>query len=89
MTWPCSDGQPYLGRGYVVFERVNGEAEDVVIVSEVKPLAVLQAVVDHAHGGHVVDHLPRLAVVQVVPAVKAAVPAGGRRLMWTRTTTVI
>lgn len=87
MTWPCSDGQLYLSRGNVVFQWMDCEAKDVVIVSEVEPLAVLQTVVDHANSSHVIDHLPRLTVVQVVTAVKAAVPAGGRRQTWTLTLT--
>lgn len=54
---------------------MDGEAEDVVIVTQVKPLTVLQPVVDHGDGRHVVNHLPRLSVEQVVTAVKAAIPA--------------
>lgn len=60
----------------VVFERMHGQAEDVVIVAEVEPLAVLQPVVDDSHCGHVVHHLPRLSVEQVVATVEAPVPAG-------------
>lgn len=53
---------------------MHGEAEDVVVMAEVKPLAVLQAVVDDGDGGHVVDHLPRLTVEEVVTAVEAPIP---------------
>lgn len=55
---------------------MHGQAEDVVVVAEVEPLAVLQPVVDDDHGGHVVDHLPGLSVEQVVATVEAPVPAG-------------
>ena len=66
----------YLGGGHVVLERVHGQAEDVVVVAQVEPLGVLQPAVDHGHGGHVEDHVPRLAVEQVVATVEAAVAAG-------------
>lgn len=72
-------GRTYLSRGHVVFERVHGEAEDVVVVAQVKPLTVLQPVVDDGHGGHVVHHLPRLAVEQVATAIEASVAAGNRK----------
>lgn len=72
-------GRAYLCGGHVVFERVDGEAEDVVVVAEVKPLTVLQPVVDDGDGGHVVHHLPRLTVEQVVTTVKAPIPAGNRK----------
>lgn len=58
---------------------MDREAEDVVVVAEVEPLAVLQPVVDDSDGSHVVQHLARLAVEQVVTAVKASVPAGHRK----------
>lgn len=53
---------------------MHGQAEDVVVVAEVEPLAVLQPVVDDSHGGHVVHHLPSLSVEQVVATVEAPVP---------------
>lgn len=59
---------------------MDSEAEDVVIVSQIKVLAVLQPVVDDGHSGYVEHHLPRLTVEQVVPAVEASVPAGQRDL---------
>jgi len=58
---------------------VDGEAEDFVIMTKVKPLAVLQPVVDHSDGSHVVHHLPGLTVEQVVTTVKAAVAAANRK----------
>lgn len=70
------DGISHLRGSCVVFERVHGQAEDVVVVAEVEPLAVLQPVVDDNHGGHVVNHLPGLSVEQVVATVEAPVPAG-------------
>lgn len=70
------DGMSHLCRSCVVFERVHCQAEDVVVVTEVEPLAVLQPVVDDSHGGHVVDHLPSLSVEQVVATVEAPVPVG-------------
>lgn len=77
MTVTCRPliGRAYLCRGHVVFERVHGEAEDVVVVAEVKPLTVLQPVVNDGNGGHMVHHLPCLTVEQVVTTVKASIPA--------------
>lgn len=72
-------GWAYLGRCHVVFERVNGEAEDVVVVSEVKALTVLHPVVNDSDCGHMEHHLPRLGVEQVVATVKATVPAANRK----------
>lgn len=54
---------------------MDGEAEDVVVVAEIKPLTVLQTVVDNGDGSHVVHHLPRLTVEQVVTTVEAPIPA--------------
>lgn len=53
---------------------MDGQAEDVVVVAQVEPLRVLQTVVDDGDSSHVVHHLPRLGVEQVVPAVKAPIP---------------
>lgn len=69
----------YLCRSHIVFERVDGEAEYVIVVAEVEPLTVLQPVVDNGDGGHVIHHLPRLTVEQVVTTVKAPIPAGNRK----------
>lgn len=69
-------GDAHLRGSCVVFERVHSQAEDVVVVAEVEPLAVLQPVVDDGHGGHVVHNLPSLSVEQVVATVEAPVPAG-------------
>lgn len=69
----------YLCRGHIVFERVDGEAEDVVVVTEVESLTVLRPVVDDGDGSHVIHHLPRLTVEQVVTTVKAPIPAGNRK----------
>lgn len=69
----------YLRGGHVVFERVDREAEDVIVVAEVKSLTVLQPVVDDGNSGHVVHHLPCLTVEQVVPTVKSPIPAGNRK----------
>lgn len=72
-------GRAYLCRGHVVLEWVDGETEDVVVVAEIKPLTVLQPVVDDGDGRHVVHHLPRLSVEQVVTTVEAPVPAANRK----------
>lgn len=48
--------------------------DDVVIVSQVKPLAVLSGVVNNADPGHKVHHLLPGGVVQVIPALVAPVP---------------
>ena len=64
----------YLSGGSVVLDGVRGEAEDVLVVAQVEPLAVLQAVVHHSDRSHVEQQLPCLAVEQVVPAVEAPVP---------------
>lgn len=74
LNWSWSRSA-HLSRGYVVFERVNGETEDVVIVAEVEPLAVLGSVVDDGDGGHVVQQLPSLTVEKVVTTVKASIAA--------------
>lgn len=48
--------------------------DDVIVVSQVKPLAVLPGVINHAHAGHEVHHLFPRRVVQVIPALVAPVP---------------
>lgn len=48
--------------------------DDVIVVSQVKPLAVLSGVVNHADAGHEVHHLLAGGVVQVIPALVAPVP---------------
>ena len=64
-----------LSTGSEVLQRVDAEAQDVVIVAEVEALAVQLPVVDHTHRRHVVQHLAALSVEQVVPAVVTTVPA--------------
>ena len=65
----------HLSRGSIVLQRVDAEAQDVVVMAEVEALTVQLSVVDHAHRRHVVQHLPALSVEEVVPAVVPTVPA--------------
>lgn len=65
----------HLSRSSIVLQRVDAEAQDVVVVTEVEALAVQLSVVDHTYRRHVVQHLPALSVEQVVPAVVTTVPA--------------
>lgn len=53
---------------------MDSEAEDVIIVTKVEPLAVLQAIIDDGDSSHMIHHLSRLSVEQVVTAVKAPIP---------------
>lgn len=64
----------YLPGGHVVLHRVDGQAENVIVVPQVQPLGVLLPVVHDSRGGDVVDHLSRLRVEQIVPTVVASVP---------------
>lgn len=48
--------------------------DDVIVVAQVKPLAVLSGVVNHADPGHKVHHLLPSSVVQIIPALVAPVP---------------
>lgn len=52
----------------------GGSPDDVVIVSQVEPLAVLSGVVNHSNPGHEVHHLLPRRVVQVIPALVPPVP---------------
>lgn len=47
--------------------------DDVIVVAQVEPLAVLSGVVDHAHSGHEVHQLLGAGVVQVIAALMAPV----------------
>lgn len=53
---------------------MDSEAEDVVIVTKVEPLTVLQAIIDDGDSSHMIHHLSCLGVEQVVTAVKAPIP---------------
>lgn len=55
-------------------ESFNVLPDDVIIVSQVEPLAVFSGVVNHADPGHEVHHLLPGGVVQVIPALVAPVP---------------
>lgn len=48
--------------------------DDVIVVPQVEPLAVLASVVDHAHSGHKVHELLPRGVEQVIAALVAPVP---------------
>jgi len=48
--------------------------DDVIVVAQVKPLAVLPGVVHHTDPGHEVHHLLPGGVEQVIPALVAPVP---------------
>lgn len=68
-----------LSGGHVVFQRVQRQAQDVVIVAQIKPLTVFDSVINHTNSRHVVHHLTALTVGQVIPAVEASVPAPERK----------
>lgn len=53
---------------------MDSETEDVVIVTKVEPLTVLQAIIDDGNSSHMIHDLSRLGVEQVVTAVKAPIP---------------
>ena len=57
---------------------MDGEAKDVVVMAEVKPLTVLQPVVNDGDCGHMVDHLARLTVEQIVTTVEPPIPSENR-----------
>lgn len=57
-----------------VLQRVDAEAQDVVIVAQIEALTVQLTVVDHAHRRHMEQHLATLSVEQVVPAVVPTIP---------------
>ena len=65
----------YLSGGHVIFEWVDGETEDVVIVAQIEALRVLLPVVDDGHRRHVIHNLGCLRVKQIIPAVIAPIPA--------------
>lgn len=60
--------------GYIILEGMCGKAEDVIVMPEVKALAVLLSVIDHGYGGYVIHHLPGLRVEQIIPAVATPIP---------------
>jgi hypothetical protein len=41
---------------------MDGEAEDVVVMTQVETLCVLLTVIDHSHGCYVIHHLSCLGV---------------------------
>lgn len=53
---------------------MHSEAQDVVVMTEVKALRVLLSVIHHSHCRHMIHHLTRLSVKQIIPAVTAPVP---------------
>lgn len=71
---PVVLGISHLSGGHVIFERVHREAQDIVIMTEVKALRVLLSVVHHGYCRHMIHHLSGLSVKQIIPAVAAPVP---------------
>lgn len=68
----------YLPSGYIILQRVCGEAEDVVVMSVVKALAVLLSVIDHGNSSDVIHHFSGLCVKQIIPTVATPIPVHKR-----------
>lgn len=64
----------HLSCGCKVLQRVDAEAQDVVVVAQVEALTVQLTVIDHTYRRHMKQHLATLSVEQVVPAVVATIP---------------
>lgn len=58
---------------YVIFDGVDGQTEDVIVVAKVEALCVLLSVIHHPYSSDMVHNLPGLSVEQVTPAVIASV----------------
>lgn len=63
----------YLACSYIIFNGVDGQTQDVIIMAQVKALRVLLSVINHSHSRYVVDDLSGLSVEQIAPAVGASV----------------
>lgn len=53
---------------------MHSEAQDIVVMTEVKALRVLLSGIHHGHSRHMIHHLSGLSVEQIIPAVTAPVP---------------
>lgn len=65
--------QPHLACGHQVSHRMHGQAEDVVVVTQVEALRVLLPVINDSHRCHVVHDLTSLSVKQITSAVITSV----------------
>ena len=66
-------GDIYLPSGHVVLHWMNGQAENVIVVSQVQSLRVLLPIVHDSNGSNVIDHFSSLCVEQIVSTIVASV----------------
>ena len=66
-------GDIYLPSGHVVLHWMNGQAENVIVVSQVQPLRVLLPIIHDSNCSNVIDHFSSLCVEQIVSTIVASV----------------
>lgn len=63
----------HLSSSNIVFQRMDGKAEDVIVMAKIQSLGVLLSTVYNSHSSNMVNYLPSLCVEQVVSTVIASV----------------
>lgn len=63
----------YLSSGHIVLHWMDGQAENVIIVSQVQPLGVLLPIVHDSNCSNVIDHFSSLCVEQIVSTIVASI----------------
>ena len=69
-----NDNDSYLSRSHNIFGGVNGETQNVVRMTKVKPLGVSVSIVNDSNGRNVVHNLSILQVEEIIMAVITTVP---------------
>lgn len=62
-----------LSRSNIVFDWVNAQAEDVIIVTQIQPLSVLLPIIYNSYRSNMIHHFSSLCVEQVISTVIASV----------------
>lgn len=63
----------HLSRSNIVFDWVDAQAEDVIVMTEIQPLSVLLPIVYNSYRSNVIHHFSGLCVEQVISTVIASV----------------
>lgn len=85
LTVNPNKGLTYLPCCYIVFQRMNSQAENIIIMTQVKALRVLLPIVNDTHCCYMVHNFTNLSIKQITSTVITSVTENRKHIKLTLT----